>query len=355
MKILIIKTSSLGDIIHTFPVVAYLRSKLPKAQIDWVVEAPFAELVQSHPSINRVICIKSKAWRRAPFKVENRIEIRQCRKLLREQEYDVVFDLQGNIKSSLILAQTKSAHKVGFGFKSAPEWPNCLFTNCRFNPPSGNNIRDDYLALVQSYFKEVKASPIAENITLKISPEQNAKIDAILNNLPKTRLVMVCPGSAWPNKQMAAESLTDFLTHLQAEWNCHFLILWGSPQEKVFAESLCNSLSGHASILDKMPLQMLQNMMNRLDLIISMDSLPLHLAGTTKTPSFSVFGPSSAKKYAPEGHQHQSFQGTCPYGRTFEKRCPILRTCSTGSCIRNLNGQQVFEEWKNKDTKTITG
>lgn len=346
MKILIIKTSSLGDIIHAFPSVAYLKSRFPNCQIDWVVEAPFAELVQSHPSIHRVICIKSKVWRKAPFKKINRQEMLQCRKQLRETEYDVVFDLQGNIKSTLILAQTKSKHKVGFGFKSVPEWPNALFTHYRFNPPSGNNIREDYLNLVQSYFNEKNGSSISENLQLKISSEQKAKIESILKQLPKSKLVMVCPGSAWPNKQMTTESLIDFLRLVQQDCQCHFLILWGSPQEKELAQTLCNQLSHNATVLEKLPLQVLQNLMGRVDQVIAMDSLPLHLAGTTTTPTFSVFGPSLAKKYGPEGSSHRSFQGKCPYGRTFDKRCPILRTCPTGSCIRGLSGQQVFHEWK---------
>ena len=294
MKILIVKTSSLGDIIHVFPVVAYLRNKFPHAQIDWVVEAPFAELVQSHPSINRVICIKSKAWRRAPFKRENRQEMLHCRKLLRETEYDVVFDFQGNVKSSLITAQAKSKHKVGFGFKSVPEWPNALFTNHRFNPYKGKNIREDYLYLVYSYFAEVSPSCITKNLQLKISSEQESKIESILGNLPQNRKVMVCPGSAWPNKQMTTEALLDFLQRLHASQKSHFLILWGSQEEKIIAQSLCERLSSHASLIDKLPLQVLQNLMVNMDSIVAMDSLPLHLAGTTQTPSFGVFGPSSA-------------------------------------------------------------
>lgn len=345
MKILIVKTSALGDIIHAFPVAAYLRQKFPDAQIDWVVEESFAELVQSHPAINTAICIKSRAWRQALLKKKSWQEMSNCRRQLRQNEYDVVFDLQGNIKSGCITAQVKSKHKVGFGFKTVPEWPNTLFTNRRFNPATGKNIRKDYLDLVCRYFDDAAHSD--HNPSLKITPEQHTLLEKTLSCMPKgLKKVMVCPGSAWPNKQMNAEALTEFLQLLQPYLNCYFLILWGSSSEKTAAQSLCEKLLGKASLIDKLPLQVLQNLMGRMDLVIAMDSLPLHLAGTTNVPTFSVFGASSAAKYKPEGKQHRAMQGACPYGKTFEKRCPILRTCASGSCIRGLTGQQVFKEFK---------
>lgn len=348
MKILIVKTSALGDIIHVFPSIAYLKGKFPHAQIDWVVEAPFADLVQSHPAINRAIRIKTRAWRQAIFKGASWQEIGECRRQIREEDYDVVFDLQGNIKSALITAQARSKHKVGFGRQTVPEWPNTLFTHHHYNPPSGHNIRDDYLYIVSSYFNEKPLPHANETVQLKISPEQHAKVEAILAALPGQRKVMVCPGSAWPNKQMTTEALVDFLKRLQPTQKCHFLVLWGSPQEKLMAETICETLAPHASVAEKLPLHVLQNLMGRMDLVIAMDSLPLHLAGTTSTPTFSVFGPSSAAKYGPEGLQHHAMQGTCPYGRTFDKRCSVLRTCPTGQCIRGLSGDDVFASFKEK-------
>jgi heptosyltransferase-1 len=75
-----------------------------------------------------------------------------------------------------------------------------------------------------------------------------------------------------------------------------------------------------------------------------MDSATLHLCGTTSTPSFSLFGPSSASIYKPLGEHHVAFQGSCPYGRTFVKRCPILRTCKTGACMKDLTAKRIFQD-----------
>lgn len=341
-KILVVKTSALGDIVHTYPVIDYLRKKFPHAQIDWVVEAPFAGLVQSHPAVNSVLSIATKQWRKKIFCRETFQSIRTFRKQLQAKHYDVVFDFQGNIKSGLIVSLVKSSIKVGFGKQTVPEWPNLLFTNRRINPAISENIRHDYLSLAASFFND----PIPKensHVILKISAEEQAVLDSLLKN--KSGLsVVVCPGSAWRNKQLTSATLEAFLSLLHERIKCNYLFVWGSQDEKAMAEKLQREFT-NAQIVDKMSLPMLQNLMAMSDLVIAMDSLPLHLAGTTKTPSFSVFGASSAAKYKPLGTQHHSFQGTCPYKRSFVKRCPILRTCPTGACIRDLQAQELFDSF----------
>lgn len=341
-KILLVKTSSLGDIVHTYPVVGYLRKKFPSAQIDWVVEAPFADLVRSHPDVNRVLTVSTKQWRKNIFCRETWQSIAQFRKDLQDEQYDAVFDLQGNIKSGLITSLANSSCKVGFGRESVPEWPNLLFTNHRFNPSSNGNIRHDYLSLVALFFKE--QVPLEDShVVLKISESERAVLNSLCIPQPS---VVVCPGSAWRNKQLTPETLTNFLKLLRDDMKCHFLFVWGSNEEKEFAAKLHQEFADHSQVIEKMNLPMLQNLMGRCDLVIAMDSLPLHLAGTTNTPSFSVFGASSAAKYKPIGTQHHALQGQCPYGRKFEKRCPILRTCPTGVCIRDLHAQELFAAFK---------
>lgn len=346
MKILVIKTSSLGDIIHAFPAVQTLRQRYPDAEIDWVVEKPFAELVAAHPAVNKALTVNTKKWRSGFWKKEYRQEIAQFVRELRARTYDIVFDFQGNSKSGIITACAKSPIKIGFGFATAAEWPNLLFTNQRYNPPQEQNIREDALFLVQSAldFQERDDS----GVTLHIAASENDRIQNVLSEYcPEGRKkVLVCPGSQWPNKQLSEPTFQAFLKKIQKDLSCHFLIAWGAPSEKLFAERLAQSLPEHCSVLEKMSLPTLQNLMSRMDLVIAMDSLPLHLAGTTPTPTYSVFGASSGKKYHPLGSRHGYFQGTCPYGKTFEKRCSILRTCQTGSCIKDIDPNVLFADFK---------
>lgn len=352
MKILIVKTSSLGDLIQTFPVIHYLKACYPEAQIDWVVEKAFASLVEAHPAIHQVISVSTKKWRQGWWKKETWQEISITRQLLRQTNYDLLFDLQGNIKSGLITAQVKSSKKIGFGLRTVPEWPNLFFTKQRFNPPIGKNIREDYLYLPQQAVGRIIANQIG--VQLKITNQEQLKIKEILFQIssqgagPK---IMICSGSNWPNKQLNPSTLASFLQLIAKKWKGQFLLVWGTEQEKEIAHQLADCLGQHARVAEKMQLPTLQNLMASMDLIIAMDSLPLHLAATTNTPTYSVFGASSANKYKPVGAQHEAYQGLCPFGRNFEKRCPVLRTCPTGNCIKNLSAQVLFDHfsqwWKN--------
>jgi heptosyltransferase I len=375
MKILIVKTSSLGDIVHAFPILPYLKAKFPEAQIDWVVEKPYAELARAHPLINQVFAIQTKRWRAAPFSRASWCEVKSFWKEVRREAYDVIFDLQGNLKSGIVTGMVKSANKVGFGSTSAPEWLNTLFTNRRFNPRPGQNIRADYQSLVQSYYGDSLAlhHPLVENphldrakapelsdriksaieegsVALRVSEADQKAIEQILlaPEIQQGMKVMVCPGSAWLNKQVSVECLIDFLSEMTAYYRGCYLLAWGSAEEKVTAQMLHEHFPSNSLVMEKVSLAALQNLMGHVDLVVAMDSLPLHLAATTNTPTFSVFGASSSIKYKPEGERHLTFQGACPYGRTFVKRCPILRTCPTGACIKDIKGKMLIQVIKSK-------
>lgn len=333
MHFLIVKTSSLGDILHAFPALSYLRKKFPNAQIDWIVEKPFSDLLSSHPEVDNVITVDTKKWRKNFLKQK---EIRQFLKILRKKKYDAVFDLQGNIKSSLILAFARAKEKVGFGRKTVHEWPNLFFTSFKVNLPDTINIREDNLFLLKKYFQD----PLVyeeSRVILNISDEQKEVLDKILKN-KGDHLVLVCPGAFWPNKQVNETTLIAALKKI--ENNPSFFFAWGNDKEKEFANTLALSFL-RGEVLPKLSLPLLQNLMSRVDLVIAMDSLPLHLAGTTNTKTFSFFGPSLGNKFAPIGINHHFFQGKCPYQLTFKKRCPQLRTCKTGACLKEINLENV--------------
>ncbi|MFN0065622.1 MAG: glycosyltransferase family 9 protein, partial [Chlamydiales bacterium] len=210
MKFLIVKTSAFGDILHVFPVVAYLRQKCPYAQIDWVVEKSFSELVYAHPEIERTVVLESKKWRCQPWRY--RKEIRAFKQELKKVTYDVVFDLQGNIKSGLIVATSRARAKVGFSWSCLPERPSGLFTNVKFSIAPGKNIREDYLSLVQQYFND-KASFTAPSFLFKLQEELD---------FPESdkKRILVCPGAAWGNKRLPLSTLASILE----KWRGSFIL-----------------------------------------------------------------------------------------------------------------------------------
>lgn len=336
MNILIVKTSSLGDIIQSFPVLQFLRQLFPHASIDWVVEQKFVSVAAAHPLLRNAISID-----------RTRILNSICQ--FRKISYDFVFDLQGNSKSALITFFSKGKVKVGFGVKAVREWPNIFSTHFRFNVPSKLNIRLQYLHLIAQFFS-VPLPERIDTVLFKMNDLERKQLD-LLKSSKRVCQIMVCPGSQWRNKQLSLEVMANFLSLVQKKCGAFFLLMWGSPEERAFCEKLQESLVDQSEIIEKLSLPVWQNLMNQMDLVIAVDSSALHLCGVTSTASFSIFGPTSPFIFKPIGQNHFAFQGRCPYGKIFEKRCPILRTCPTGSCIKNVTSDELFRAFSNWHTQ----
>jgi len=341
--ILIVKLSSLGDIIQSFPVLHLLHEALPGVQIDWAVEASMASLVAAHPLVRQAIPLDlrgaKKSWDWHAF----RRDIGQ----LRAKKYDSVIDLQKNTKSGLITLLAKSSTKVGFGWRSVREWPNVLATNVRFEVAATDNMRQQYLSLVEQFLKR-KASANPPSIRLHISDTERAKIGAILQSSRATRSIMVCPGSRWRNKQLPVETMIAFLQEIVGPLDGSLFLMWGNADERAYVEQIQRHFPERSQIIDPLSLPVWQNLMAEMNLVIAVDSAALHLCGTTSTPSFSLFGPTAPALFKPIGTQHGALQGTCPYNTQFIKQCPRLRTCATGACLRQMSVEsicQAFWSW----------
>lgn len=331
MRILIVKTTSLGDIIQSLPVATFFHQKFPGAKIDWVVEKPFEELLEAHPSVCQVIPVEIRKWKKNFLK--HRQALKNTLKALRENQYDLLIDLQGNIKSGIITKCAYAKEKVGTTFLSAPEWPNAFFLTHRYSLNKKDPIALQYLSLAHSHFS-MKPAPVEMNLSFKISPENKAWIATLHREGKK---IMVCPGAHWENKKLSLPTWIELLKREGAREDCFFYFAWGSEKERQEGAALHSQFPKSSILLPKMSLPVWQRLMSKMDLIYTVDSSALHLAATTKTPTSSFFGPSSAAIYRPPGKNHRSFQGSCPYGKTFAKRCSALRTCKTGACLKNLS------------------
>ncbi len=333
MKILIVKTSALGDVIQSFGVLNDLHARFPGVQIDWVVEQSLLSLVAAHPLIRRAIP-------------------RQDLQTLRAEKYDLLFDLQGNCKSGLVTFLARSCKKIGFGRRSVCEWPNLLATRVHINVSPKLNMRLQYISLVQSYFQKnmnlffANGIPLLSHeryvtprVRLTISAAEQERLDAIVA-LPG-RKIMVCPGSKWRNKQLRPDVWVAFLRRVVDHLGASLVIV--GEERSAFPEIF--AAFPEALFLEKPSFPLWQNAMSSVDLVLAVDSSALHLCGTTETPSFSFFGPTRPELFKPIGAQHGHIHGSCPYGRTFEKQCPLLRSCTTGACLRELEAEELFEHF----------
>jgi heptosyltransferase I len=337
---LIVKTSAIGDVIQTLPVLEYLRMKEPRARIGWVVEKSCADLLAAHPLVDDVYAMDSKRWRKFLRQKNTWDEIKDFFSLLRKDRYDILFDLQGNCKSGLITLFARAREKVGYSWNTVSEKPNCLATSCRYPVSKGQNARERYLSLLQSHFGD-RTPFLPRPVVLKLKPEEQVRLETF----PAGR-IMVAFGFKWGNKQIPLPILQDFLDRIDQKLHIGFLFPYADEKERKIAQILADRYAGRAEAVGEMSLPFWQALMSKCQSVIAVDSAALHLCATTKTPSFSVFGASSAKAYAPSDQmQHVAVQGICPYKERFEKRCRLLRTCATGACMSHFSGEELFKEF----------
>lgn len=342
-RLLIVRASSIGDVIQTLPVFSQLKAHYPGAAIDWVVEHKIAPLLEA-VGVDRVIPIQSKRW-------YSRHCIAQSLALLRAEKYDLLFDFQGNIKSGLITTFAKAKVKVGFGWKSVREKPNVLATSLRFNP-SVLNAREKYLALIRAYWDHCgdrqKSTPMPLNMTLA-SADQSI-LEELLGHplMQNSCTLMIAIGSRWKNKMIQEKMLIELLAQNSALKEASFMVVFSNPEEERIAHEIALAFPKQTLVRGNLSLPLWFAWMQRVKGVIAVDSAALHLAGAAQVPSFSFFGPTRAEVFKPSEPIHAVHQSSCPYGTSFPKHCPLLRTCATGACLRDLSMPQVqeaFNQW----------
>ena len=317
---------------QTFPVVQYLKTRDPACTVHWVVEEEYAGLVRAHPDVDGVLTVTTRKWRSGRGFKAFALAVKAMRKTL----YDAVFDLQGNTKSGLITALARAKEKVGFAWKVVPEWPNCLVTTRKFSIDQRAPIQRQYLSIPQQFFKD-KTAFQPRPVDLILSDVERALFDSIMRG--GTPRVMVAFASRWENKTLAFEAWVDVLQGVRGP----FYFVAGGGKEIEMAKRLAASFPG-SQVLEKLPFPVWQQVMGKMELVIGVDSAALALCGLTEAPTFSFFGPTEASVYKPIGARHRHFQGSCPYGVRFEKRCPKLRTCATGACLRRCSHKILSSE-----------
>ncbi len=328
---LIVKTSAIGDVVQSFPVLEYLRSKFPQAKIDWVVEEAIAPLLRAHPLLDEVIPIQSKAWSRSLLSSKTRTEFNAFMKSLRSTEYDYLFDLQGNTKvfhpDRAGPGQDEGGLWVGLRegkieplrHRGAFQLP--LLVQC---PPEISRTRSELFSGSRALSIE-RGTPQAD----RRREDAACTHDGWASALKRPRW-MVCIGSRWVNKRIEESTMLSFLRRIADHCDPSFLFIYGNEEEQRSAEQFAASFKEDSLPVGALSLPLWQALMWEMDGVIAVDSAALHLCGTTETPSFSVFGPTSAAYFKPTEERHFALQGPCPYG----KDCPSLPSVQSSEPAR---------------------
>ncbi len=309
MKVLIVKTSSMGDVIHTLPALTDAVAAIPDIRFDWVVEENFAEIPAWHPAVDRVIPVAIRRWRKALLSTWKNGEWRQFKETLKSHSYDAVIDAQGLLKSALL---ARLAHGPTFGLdqQSAREPLAARF----YRYPQTVSWNQHAVERVRQLFSQSLGYALPEH------PGQ-----FLLNKgqftpglVKATPYVVFIHGTTWPDKHWPDSYWCELAEKVNLA-GFHLVLPWGSAPEKQRAEHIAqwvNKASDHnATVLPRLSLADIAGVISEASAAVAVDTGLGHLSAALETPAVSLYGPTSPDKVGAygTGQIHLSLD-QCPEG-----------------------------------------
>ena len=328
MRVLIVKASALGDIINALPVLDYLHKVVPGIEIDWVVEEPFLEILAGNPLLNMIHVVRTKVWRKRPFAAATRQEVGALKQTLRERNYDLVFDIQGNLKSGLICWLTGTEDRIGFTRDDLQESVNLLFTNRQVPLRRQDyHVSEKYLRLVSVPFaKDFREMELAA--TISTSPEDDANAATLLATLADGLVLLFHYGTTWQTKFWSETGWIELgKVVLERFPDSTILFSWGNEDEKNVVTRIAKAIGPGARVIDRYSLKGLAALLKKVDLVVGGDTGPLHLAAAVGTPTVSFYRASDGKGSGPRGSHHVVIQSPMHCSRCFRTRCDKDAEC----------------------------
>ena len=295
MKILLVRVSSLGDVLHNMPVVDDLRRQFPHAQIDWVVEEAYVYLVKLHPGVREVIPFALRRWRKSLGSAGTRQEIKAFYRRLREHEYDLVLDTQGLLKTGLIMGMArlaKNGKKVGLANGtegSGYEGISRIFHTQSVPVPLRTHavLRGRLVAAAAGGYALTTAASFGLNL-----PAGNT------GWMPEQPYIVFFHATAGAAKKWARANWIALAEKLQAS-GMTILLPWGNAEEKAEAEAMAAAMP-NATVLPKLSMQDAIILAKSAALAVGVDTGLSHIAAAYETPTIEIY--CASPKWKTEGN-----------------------------------------------------
>src|SRR3990172_8073616 len=329
-RILIVKPSSLGDIIHSLPVLWELRRLYPGAHIGWVVKEVWRDIIADNPLLDEVIVLKKGVG-----------GFLSAVKNIRKAGYDTVIDLQGLFRSGLMTILSGASEKIGFS--NARELAHLFYNHKVAVPPGIMHAVERYLLTIEKGPGERRGL----NFPLYVDIEDAEWVKGFMteNNLSQDRpLIAVNPSARWEKKRWPISSYAALINQLIQELKAGIIIL-GSKEDILLAEEISSLVSGRPAVAaGKTSLKTLTALLERVDLLVTNDSGPMHIAAALKTPVVALFGPTNPGLTGPYGDGHIVIR------KEMECNPCLRRPCIHGRplCMEAITIEEVMEAVRKK-------
>jgi len=319
LRVLIVKLSSLGDVVHAMPAVQDLRGALPQARIDWVVESAFAPLVARCEGVGQVIACDLRRWRKAPFAAQTRMEWRAFKQGLQAQRYDAVLDLQGLTKSALVswLARTTpkgqryglANQTEGSSFEAPARWVADVAIPME---PHVHAVQRSRLLCAAALGYTVSGPARFGLVPGKLAAVAPAATGQNGNSFaPRKPCVALVHGSSRADKQWPVASWIELGRRLNHS-GFAVALAHGNAAEKATSEAIAHQLSD-AWVWPTMGLDALTDTMAHCAGVVGVDSGLSHIAVALGLPHVQIYNFDTAWRTGPQGNEPKACRQVSVY------------------------------------------
>ncbi len=326
-KILIIKPSSLGDIVHSLPLLYRIKYSLD-CSVHWVIARQFKDILKDHPLIDKLWVINKDDWKNINKLGVTFEELKRLFRDLRAERYDLVIDLQGLLRSGIIAKATGSRMRVGLS--GSREGARFFYTHTV-------NVKKDIHA-VERYLAVSDFLGLRGNEILFPFPElRDLRLEGVQDLLGEGYAV-IAPGARWLSKMWPPEGFGEVASMLPLR-----SIVIGGSQDIPIAERVVMASKGRAvSIAGKTGLKELIYVIRGAKFMLCNDSGPMHIASAVGIPVFAIFGPTDPLKTGPYGKGHTIIRSNVSCSPCRKRICRDMR------CMTGLKAETVYEIIKEK-------
>ena len=341
-RTLIIKPSSMGDIVQALPVLTALKESHPEARVSWLVFHSFAGILEGHPRIDDLIVFNRDRARR-PWNPLAWIEVLRLRKVLRRARFTAVLDLQGLFRSAQFALWTGAADRVGFAEARELAW---RFYTDRVSASPHLHAVDRYLILARHVGL---ADPKARD-HLPVAGQMREAVRRRLAQLglgARDPFFVLSPHARWETKVWPPERFAEVCDRLYAATGARGVLVGGGKASAELARSILAAASAKPiDLVNRTSLKELVAVIAESRALVTNDSGPLHVAAVVGTPVVAIFGPTDPGRTGPYGPGHRVLTGQAPCRPCFRRRCLYAGGPQALCCMKNVSAEDVAARLK---------
>jgi lipopolysaccharide heptosyltransferase I len=338
MRILIIKLSAIGDVVQALPALEAIKRALPNSDIDWAVEEAASDILVGHPLIDRLLVSRRREWMRMLSRPSTVLEglrgILGFVRELRARQYDIAVDLQGLLKSGVVIGLSRAQRKIGF---AGTRELSHLFLNERL---PAYDIEKHALERYLDVARHLGARDLKPTCTLPIGRELAVMRDRVRGVVPEGRtLVVINPVARWPTKLWQEEKFAQLADRLAVERGS-VVVLTGGPADRPVTGRIRGMMRQPAVDWGgETTLRELAALASLADLFVTTDTGPMHLAAAAGARVLALFGPTAPWRTGPYGPDHIVVRTGIACSPCFR------RECDRGmECMNDITVEEVMEK-----------